>query len=208
MQGPVGTLMFAFFIATFAQGLNSVLAMYYYRFSLALDEQDIGKVLIVFIVSLCSTIPLWVTASTKFSKHILIAMGTLILGIVSAIFYPVFPPNQLAGPYAMAVVGGILLGSSGLLESLLVDTAELQKIQNEAMGLVFGIWKFMAKSARGISIAIGGKLLALSGYSPSIHPTSSVTKKIAMLFGPGVGLFFIMTAGILIFSRPKSKHSA
>jgi GPH family glycoside/pentoside/hexuronide:cation symporter len=208
LRGKVGTLMIAFFIATFAQGLNSVLAMYYYRFSLKLDEQAIGKVLIVFIFSLCATLPFWVKAASRFSKHRLIATGTLILGILSAIFYPLFPPQHLAGPYALAVIGGILLGSSGLLESLLVDTAELQNIKNEAMGLVFGIWKFMAKSARGISIAIGGKLLAMSGYSPNATPTETVTSKIALLFGPGVGLFFIMTAMILFLSRENSKASA
>lgn len=208
LRGNVGILMIAFFIATFAQGLNSVLAMYYYRFSLKLDEQAIGKVLIVFILSLCATLPFWVKAASRFSKQRLIAAGTIILGILSAVFYPLFPPQHLAGPYAMAVIGGILLGSSGLLESLLVDTAELQNIKNEAMGLVFGIWKFMAKSARGISIAIGGKLLAMSGYSPAAIPTESVTTKIALLFGPGVGLFFIMTAIILFLSRKDSKASA
>ncbi len=208
LRGHVGTLMIAFFIATFAQGLNSVLAMYYYRFSLKLDDQAIGKVLIVFIVSLCATLPLWVKAAARFSKHGLIAIGTLVLGIIGSIFYPIFQPHDLTGPYSMAVIGGILLGSSGLLESLLVDTAELQNIKNEAMGLVFGIWKFMAKSARGISIAIGGKLLTISGYSPAVSPSELVTSKIAFLFGPGVGLFFIMTAVILFTSRRDHKAPA
>lgn len=200
LKGPVGFLMIAFFIATFAQGLNSVLAMYYYRFSLGFDDQDIGKILIVFVGSLCITIPFWVMASSRYPKIKLIGYGTAALGVISSILYPIFPKNILDGPLIMAVIGGVLLGTSGLLESLLVDTAENQNIKADAMGLVFGVWKFMAKSARGISIAIGGKLLTLVGYTPQEAPSNAVLQGISWLFGPGVGIFFFLT-GILLISR-------
>lgn len=200
LKGPVGFLMLAFFIATFAQGLNSVLAMYYYRFSLGFDDQDIGKILIVFVASLCVTIPFWVMASSRYPKIKLIGYGTAALGVISSILYPIFPKNILDGPLLMAVIGGVLLGTSGLLESLLVDTAEHQNIKSDAMGLVFGVWKFMAKSARGISIAIGGKLLTLVGYTPQDVPSDEVLQGISWLFGPGVGIFFFLT-GILLISR-------
>ena len=201
LRGKVGHLMVAFFIATFAQGLNSVIAMYYYRFTLALDDQAIGKILIVFVLSLCITIPAWVWASNQYSKVKLIGFGTAALGVTSSIAYPYFEPNQLDGPYAMAVLGGFLLGSSGLLESLLVDKAEEQKIDANDLGAVFGLWKFMAKAARAVSIAIGGKLLAASGYNPATNPDSIVLKNIGLLFGPGVGVFFLITGLMLLFKK-------
>ena len=205
LKHKVGRLMFAFFVATLAQGLNSTLAMYYYRFSLQLDDQAIGKILILFIISLCCTIPLWVMASNKFSKSRLIALGTVGLGIVGSIGYPFFPAHQMEGPYLMAVLGGVLLGTTGLLESLLVDTAELQGLHADTMGLVFGLWKFMAKSARAAAIAVGGKLLAFSGYSPSLPSSPNVATNIAWLFGPGVGILFVI-AGIILLAGPKKTN--
>jgi Na+/melibiose symporter-like transporter len=206
VTGKVARLMVAFFIATFAQGLNSVLAMYYYRFTLSFNDQTIGKMLIVFVLSLCVTIPLWVWAASRYSKVILIGLGTGVLGIISSIFYPLFEPEQILGPFLMALVGGSLLGSSGLLESLLVDSAEEQKIEAQAMGLVFGLWKFMAKAARAIAIALGGKLLTVSGYTPSQAPSKDVLENIALLFGPGVGVFFLATGIFLIVTRTKKPH--
>ena len=206
LRGKVGKLMLAFFIATFAQGLNSVLAMYYYRFTLALDDQAIGKILIVFVLTLCATIPFWVSGAKRVSKTTLIGYGTAALGIISSIAYPMFPAGQLNGPYLMAVVGGCLLGSSGLLESLLVDTAEDQKIEAGTLGVVFGLWKFMAKAARGIAIAFGGKLLAIIGYTPTSTPDSAVLVNIAWLFGPGVGVFFLLTGILLVFEKNKNSR--
>lgn len=204
LQGKVGKLMLAFFIATFAQGLNSVIAMYYYRFTLSLDDQSIGKMLIVFVISLCATIPLWVKAAQNYPKIKLIGYGTGLLGISTSIAYPTFEPGLMMGPYVMAIFGGALLGSSGLLESLLVDTADEQKIEAGALGVVFGLWKFMAKSARAIAIAFGGKLLTISGYIPTQTPDAAVLKNIAWLFGPGVGVFFLLT-GILLIVHKRSR---
>jgi Na+/melibiose symporter-like transporter len=199
--------MAAFFVATLAQGLNSALAMYYYRFTLQLSEQEIGKILIVFIVSLCLTLPFWVKWSALHSKPRLIAIGTIGLGILTFIFYPVFSPRELLGPYAMAVAGGVLLGSSGLLESMLVDTAESQKISPASMGVVFGLWKFIAKAARAVAIAGAGNLLAAVGYAPNVSVDSGVASNISWLFGPVVGALFVVS-GLILVCHPFKKASS
>lgn len=204
VRGPVATVMAAFFVATLAQGLNSALAMYYYRFSLQLSEQEIGKILIVFIVSLCLTLPFWVKWSALHSKPRLIAIGTIGLGILTFIFYPVFSARELLGPYAMAVAGGVLLGSSGLLESMLVDTAESQEIPPASMGVVFGLWKFIAKAARAGAIAGAGNLLAAIGYAPNVSVDSAVARNISWLFGPVVGALFVVS-GLILVCRPFKK---
>jgi len=161
--------------------------------------------LIVFVLSLCATIPFWVWAASRYSKATLIGLGTGALGIISSITYPIFEPKQILGPFLMALVGGSLLGSSGLLESLLVDSAEKQKMEAQAMGLVFGLWKFTAKAARAIAIALGGKLLTVSGYTPTVAPDKDVVKNIALLFGPGVGVFFLV-AGIFLLADRSHKR--
>jgi Na+/melibiose symporter-like transporter len=201
LRGKVAVVMGAFFVATLAQGLNSALAMYYYLITLKLNEQDIGRILIVFIVSLCLTLPLWVKWSARYSKPRLVAVGTIGLGVLSCVFYPIFYPGDLLGPYFMAIAGGALLGSSGLLESMLVDTAESQQISSASMGAVFGLWKFVAKAARAVAIAGAGNLLAAVGYTANGPTDPSVASNIGWLFGPAVGILFIMSGLILIW-RP------
>jgi GPH family glycoside/pentoside/hexuronide:cation symporter len=202
VANPIKILMAAFFVATLGQGLNSTWALYYYRYRLQLSEQALGTVLIVFIVSLCGTLPVWVKLAKSRRKAILISLGTLALGIVTAIFYPLLPPGELLGPLVMAIIGGIFLGSTGLLESLLVDVAEISGVSENDMGLVFGYWKFVAKGARAAAIAIGGYLLNAIGYAPtSTDLAPQVVEKIALLFGPVVGVFFVMAAVIILYVK-------
>jgi Na+/melibiose symporter-like transporter len=201
---PIKILMAAFFVATLGQGLNSTWALYFYRYRLQLSEKDLGLVLIVFIVSLCATLPLWVKLAKTFGKTKLVAFGTFGLGLATAAVYPFLPPTDLAGPMVMAVVGGILLGSTGLLESLLVDVAEVSKISDAAMGQVFGFWKFVAKAARAAAIAIGGYLLKAIGYiAPANDISPEVSQNIGLLFGPVVGFFFCAAAIMIFFVREK-----
>ena len=202
IANPIKILMAAFFVATLGQGLNSTWALYFYRYSLELSEQSLGMVLIVFIVSLCATLPLWVYLSRRVSKSRLIAIGTIALGIATGIVYPILPKQSMTGPIFMALIGGIFLGSTGLLESLLVDVAEISNIAESAMGQVFGIWKFVAKAARAAAIAIGGYALGVVGYTPlaaTVPP--DVAKSIGFLFGPIVAVFFILSGVIILFVR-------
>ncbi len=205
IANPIKILMAAFFVATLGQGLNSTWALYYYRYRLELSEEALGKVLLVFIVSLCATLPLWVKFSKSISKTKLVAIGTLALGVITALVYPALPPKDLLGPMIMAIVGGILLGSTGLLESLLVDVAEVSKISDQAMGQVFGFWKFVAKSARAVAIAAGGYLLEAIGYTSGASAVApDVTQKISLLFGPVVGVFFALSAVMILYVREQA----
>lgn len=197
---PIKILMGAFFVATLGQGLNSTWALYYYQYRLRLTEQSLGLVLIVFVVSLCATLPLWVYLSRRFSKARLIATGTLALGIFTALAYPNLPASELTGPMILAVLGGIFLGSTGLLESMLVDVAEVSNIRESSMGQVFGIWKFVAKTARAAAIALGGYFLELIGYTPMVTAVEpDVAHRIGILFGPVVAAFFIIAGGMILF---------
>lgn len=202
MSKSIKVLMAAFFIATLGQGLNSTWAMYYYRYSLQLSEESLGAVLVVFIASLCATLPVWVYLAKHQSKARLIAIGTIALGVTTGFVYPLLPPQSLAGPFTMAVVGGIFLGSTGLLESLLVDVAEASNVPHSAMGQVFGIWKFVAKGARAAAIAAGGYLLALVGYtSQASSVPADVTFRISLLFGPVVAVFFVLAGAVILLVR-------
>lgn len=208
LNGPLAVINLSFFLATFAQGLNSVVAMYYYRYTLQMNEQELGGILIVFIACLALTLPFWVILSRNYSKVYLIAFGIITLGILTSIVYPLLPPQSYIGPVAMAIVGGMLLGCTGLLESMLVDIALKQGLHENQMGQVFGVWKFIAKSSRGIAIAAGGYLLYIAGYesknivdgqTSTIEPDVAIN--IALLFGPAVGVFFVIAGLVLLRTK-------
>ena len=212
IASPIKILMAALFVATLGQGLNSTWALYYYRYRLQLSEQSLGTVLIVFIVSLCATLPLWVKLANTMPKTKLVAAGTFALGLVTSFIYPVLPAKEMVGPIVMAIGGGIFLGATGLLESLLVDVAEVSGVAENAMGQVFGFWKFVAKAARAAAIAIGGYLLSVIGYTPSSANVSpEVAQKISWLFGPVVGVFFVLAALVILYVNespgPKSHQN-
>jgi GPH family glycoside/pentoside/hexuronide:cation symporter len=94
-----------------------------------------------------------------------------------------------------------------LFESYLTDQMESFGLGAGHSASVFGIWKFLAKSARAAAIGVSGVMLSAIGYVASEVPNSETTHWIAMLFGPGVGLFFVLGAGLLWFSSAKRKNT-
>jgi Na+/melibiose symporter-like transporter len=83
--------------------------------------------------------------------------------------------------------------------------AEVSKISDQAMGQVFGFWKFVAKSARAVAIAAGGYLLEAIGYTSGASAVApDVTQKISLLFGPVVGVFFALSAVMILYVREQA----
>ena len=203
---PLVYLMIAYFIATLGQGVNSCIALYYYKYRLQFSEGQLQNVLMAFMLVLVLSIPLWVLLSRRFPKNYLVAAGVGGLGLMSGIVYTRLSPGDTQGALVAGCVGGILLGSIGLLESLLVDTAQACEFAEEDNGLLFGLWKFNAKAARAVSIAGAGQLLTRIGYSAEAVPNADIAAHIAWVFGPGVGILFIGGAVcLLLVSRHVTK---
>lgn len=195
---PLLFLMFAYFIATLGQGVNSSLALYYYKYRLQFSEAQLQNILMAFMLVLVLSIPFWVLLSRYVQKNYLVAAGVGGLGVMSSLVYTRLVPGDTLSALIAGGVGGILLGSIGLLESLLVDTAQHCQFAERDNGLLFGLWKFNAKAARAVSIAGAGHLLTAIGYTAGSVPAPHVTEHIAWIFGPGVGLLFIAGAMCLL----------
>jgi Na+/melibiose symporter-like transporter len=198
---PFLILITAFVFATVGQAINSSLALYYYRLYLKLPEADIQKILGVFTVVIVGSILGWNLLSRRYSKTLLLALGVGALGIAGSLSYPFFAPGDLRGPYVMAVFGGILVGSVFLLEVMVADTVDYGAIQSGKAdyGSYFGIWKLGSKFSRAVAIGLSGLLLEAIGFEAHAEPQESTLKAIAWLFGPGVGLFFIGGAVLVLF---------
>jgi len=72
-------------------------------------------------------------------------------------------------------------------------------------GSYFGLWKLGSKFARAMAIGFSGILLGHIGLIPGQPPSPPTLEKIGILFGPGVGLFFIAGAVLVLFYPLKHK---
>ncbi len=193
-------LLIAFFAATVGRTINSSLALLYYEHTLRLKETDvILYVLGLFILVITGSILFWVLVSRRYGKKWPAFLGIVGLGTMTAVAYPLFPAGSLVGPLVAAVVGGFLVGSVVLLDALVADIVDYDAVhaRRSREGLYFGMWKMSAKTARAVGLALSGFALGWAGFDEAAPTQSPETgRKLALLFGPGVAVFFLLGAGI------------
>lgn len=200
-------LFVAGFLAYIGVAINSTLARYYYDHYLKLGEDQLALVLIVFILVWSASAVLWVKIADRFGKALPATLGIVGLGLMSAVAYPLFPPGKLAGPVAAAVLGGIFTGCILLFDSYVADAADIDSRQSgeSREGLYFGVWKFGIKASRGVAVVLAGVLLTAIGYEAGAVPAEAVRFRIALLFGPVVGLIFVLSGLVFYFKASKSR---
>lgn len=204
-------LLFAFVIATIGRTFNSAIALYYYEYRLGLKEsQVVINILLPFFLVLMLSIGFWVWISKKIGKKIPAFLGVFGLGVLTVIVYPLFPYGELRPPLIAAFFGGIFAGSILIMDSILTDVVDYDEFKTgeKREGLYFGIWKMGVKFSQAFGIAITGFLLDLIGFQNGlITQSQEVGFRLAMIFGPGVGFFFILGSLIfLFFPLTDAKH--
>ncbi|TGL56606.1 MFS transporter [Leptospira kemamanensis] len=204
-------LLFAFVIATIGRTFNSAIALYYYEYRLGLKEsQVVINILLPFFLVLMLSIGFWVWISKKIGRKIPAFLGVFGLGVLTVIAYPLFPYGELRPPLIAAFFGGIFAGSILIMDSILTDVVDYDEFKTgeKREGLYFGIWKMGVKFSQAFGIAITGFLLDIIGFQNGlITQSQEVGFRLAMIFGPGVGFFFILGSLIfLFFPLTDAKH--
>jgi GPH family glycoside/pentoside/hexuronide:cation symporter len=196
-------LLFAFLIATLGRTLNTSIALYYYEFRLHLKESEVvSQILFPFFFFILLSIGFWIWISKKFGKKIPAFLGGLGLGIMTIIVYPLLPVGEIKPPLIAAFFGGIFAGAIFLYDSVLSDIIDYDRLKTgmNREGLYFGFWKMGTKLSQAIGLALLGFILEGIGFEPgqaSGNQDPELGMKLAWLFGPGVGSFFVV--GSLIF---------
>jgi glycoside/pentoside/hexuronide:cation symporter, GPH family len=194
-------LIAVYVIATIGIGINSATALYYYQYRLGLTELQIQGILVLFILVFTTSILVWVKLAKRFGKRRPMAFGSLFLGFGTAGLYLVAPPGDIWFPL---IGGGVFLGSLVgcvvLIDTLLTDVIDHDQVHSKQLrsGMYFGVWRFASKLARAIAIGVAGWLLSYSGFVPNQAQTQEVERTLVLLFGPGVGVFFVV-AGIQVW---------
>lgn len=198
----------AFLLIAMARTMNSTLALPYYKDSLALPESVVqGPILGIFALCIVASVPLWVWAGRRFGKKLPAAAGMLVLGVMTIFAYPLFPAGSWHGPVIAAVLGGVAVGAIILVESLMTDVADEDRLRSgeEREGLYFGFWRMGQKVARSLTMGLTGLMLSWIGYEEAAAQQSEETaRRLAWAFGIGPGSLFIL-ASFLFLLVPMSK---
>ena len=202
---PFRPLVAAFVVGSIGRALNASTALFYYEHRLRLDESDVFlKVLLPFTLVIAISIVGWSRLAAHVGRKPAATTGFFLLGLLGAIFYPLFPPGSLVGPVVSAVVGGLLVGAAFLLDATVADVVDYDEVKSgeHREGLYFGFWRLGSKVARALGIALSGVLLDVVGFVQGAPQQSASTSLgLALIFGPGVGVFF-MSGAVLFACMP------
>lgn len=185
-------LLASFFIVYCGTGLNSTLALYYYRNYLNLAEKEIQIILVLFLVIFTLSVPLWLWLSQKFSQKNLIISGAGALGILTLVSFP-----NLQGQsfwlifFCASFLGGIFVGVAVILETYLSEylNRKEKQLKQSISGQYLGLWKMCQKISRAVAVGLAGPILEVSNKNPQI---------LANFFGYGVGSLFLISALIML----------
>jgi GPH family glycoside/pentoside/hexuronide:cation symporter len=196
-------LFLAYFVANIGLNVNATTALYYYRYRLLLDESATRTVITVFMLVFCLSIPVWLSIARRVGKRRAVVSGACALGVMNCVVYLLFPVGNPYWPLLASVVGGAAIGCVVLLEALLADVVDHDRVfsRESRFGLYFGLWRMGSKAARAVAIAMAGNMLAWVGFSANAAQSEATSLGIALIFGPGVGVFFLAAAAILLAYR-------
>ena len=197
---PFLWLVLAFSAGSIGRAINSSVALFYYQIYLNLGEETVFKVILLpFTLVIGPAILFWLKLSSKYGKQKPAFWAILALGMGTSIAYPLFQTGSFLGPLVFGIVGGILVASIFLFDAMVADLAQASHdpFNRAQEGFYFGIWKLASKFARALGLALAGWFLQGFGVKEGMAIDPDAGWKIAILFGPGVGAFFIMAAFLL-----------
>jgi Na+/melibiose symporter-like transporter len=204
-------LLVAYMTATIGLTLNSSLALYYYKYYLQLDDVTVRGILAFFMIVFCFAIPFWIWAARFVSMHVLVIVNVMMLGLMTIIGYPLFPPGGSTWPLIAGLFGGIFVGSVVLMDVAVAELADGDNSDPNAesnLGVYFGFWKMGSKFSRAIALILTGHALQWIGFTVGHPPNESTSFRLALLFGPGVGLFLLAAVGLLYIGYKNGKTCA
>lgn len=197
-------LLLAYVAAYIGRTLNSSIALYYYDVRLQLTERQIHiNVLGLFTLVICFSIGVWVFLSQRFGKKMPAFWGAFGLGLSTVIIYPIMPPGQVIYPMVLgSVLGGFLVGSVIIFESLVADIVDYDELKTgvQREGLYFGCWMMVTKFARAAALAGTGLMLRWIGLQEGAEvQTPETATGLAIMYGPVVGGCFMLAALFFLF---------
>lgn len=198
-NGPFKRLILAFFINYVGTAISTATIIFFIRGVLGSENAGIVILLAYYLSSLCS-IPFWVWASKRISKHKCWILG-LMTFTLTAPFYFLLGPGDVYWMVPLLAINGFGGGTfHTMTNSMKADVVDLDTAmsgENRA-GLYFAMWAMAMK----VSLAIGPWLaltaLGLFGFAPKPGLIDDPQQKLALqlIYILSPPLFFSITAAI------------
>ena len=83
--------------------------------------------------------------------------------------------------------------------------AKIDKTSVSKLGVYFGFWKMGSKFSRAAALILAGNSLSWIGFEAQKPPNDEVSLRLALLFGPGVGIFLLLTAFLIYIGYKKGR---
>ncbi|MBK1876968.1 MFS transporter [Pelagicoccus mobilis] len=185
----IGTFVFI----SIGRAVNASLALIFYKGTLGFSDSQVAVALIGLSVVVMIATPVWVWMGKRWNKGRCCVWGSLGLSILTAVAYPLLPPQSMVPVAIVVILGGLSVASVVLLESLFSDVIESDSRENDMSltGSYYGLWRLTTKFARAIGLAVSGVFLWFIGYQEGVlEQESGVYQSVAWAFGPGVAIFF------------------
>jgi Na+/melibiose symporter-like transporter len=194
-------LLLAYVVATIGIGVNAATFFYYYEHCLRLPPAATQTVLATFLGMFTLSILLWVQLAKRFGKLRPLVVGATVLGIGTTALYVFVPAGGFWWVMSCGAIGlGAFVGSIVLIDTMLTDVIDYDQVRTgeQRSGLFFGVWRFASKLARAVSVAAVGLVLGLVGFDEQAATQGpAVERALVVLFGPGVGIFFLLSGFVL-----------
>ena len=188
-------------VAAIGRTINAALALMYYRFVLELSEAQVTQAIFpIFTLSIVISIPLWISLSKRYGKHLPACASAGGLGVMGIIAYPLLPVGLVWPSLIVSSIAGILCGAVFLIDSMITDLIDADEVEtgHRKESLYFAAWKSGLKVARALAFVVIGLVLQLMGLDLSRDAVSeSKQLGIVLLFGITVGLCFVVAACII-----------
>ena len=182
-------LVFGFLILNVALTFNSSAALFYYRLKLKLSESEIQNVLLLFMLVFTLSIPVFFFLSRWISAKWILFVAAGGLGVSNCFIYPWLSEGMYAQTLIWASAwGGALAGSAALLELMM---NQIGQNYPDRFGFIYGLWKFISKVSRSLSMYFAGILLDWANVS---FPDADTPQRLGTIFGPVVGLVIVAAA--------------
>ncbi len=201
----------AFMFIALGRAVNGSLALIFYKGTLQFTDQQVALALIGLSLTVMIATPVWVKLGARFGKLRLSVLGSLALTILTAITYPLMPPQSVGPVLFVVVFGGLAASSVVLLEALFSDVIEedTDRANLSLSGAYYGLWRTATKLARAGGLAVSGLFLWGIGFEEGGgQQTSTVYRLVAWAFGPGVAVFFAAGTWVLWRLRKQEMRSA
>lgn len=194
----------AFMFIAMGRAINGSLALIFYKGTLKFTDQQVALALMGLSVTVMIGTPLWVRFGDRYGKLRLSVYGSLALSALTAVAYPLMPPQSVGPVLFVVIFGGIAASSVVLLESLFSDVVQDDGDSSKLSlsGAYYGLWRTATKMARAGGLAVSGLFLWFVGYEEGGGgQADGVYRSVAWAFGPGVAIFFAAGTWVLWHAR-------